>query len=137
MTELKALYDSYYEKATAVRRKASLFDGFWGFGRDPAKDACHEDFYESVAEWVSNFNETDPDRILEVVKFMFAAPLEHCGEDVFGYLFAAHGLLIPLFSKLRREDCAELALWYDKKYPRSQRLPLQQKVWKTLKELSK
>ena len=137
MTELKALYEGYYEKATAVRRKASLFDGFWGFGRDPAKDACHEDFYESVAEWVSNFHETDPDRILEVVKFMLAAPLEHCGEDVFGYLFAAHGLLIPLLPKLRREDCTELAQWYDKKFPRSQRLPLQQKVWKTLKELGK
>ena len=137
MTELKELYEAYFEKSAEVRRKAPPFAGFWGFGNDPAKDACHEAFYESVQEWVSNFHDANPDHVLEVVKFIYAAPLEHRGEDVYGYLYAAHGLTMSLIPRLRPEDCAELAQWYNGKYPRHQRLPMQQQVWKALKEQGK
>ena len=137
MTELKELYERYYEKAAEVRRRAPPFAGFWGFGNDPANDACHSDFYEAVEKWMADYSEEDPDRILEVVKFVFEAPLAHRGQDVFGYLFAAHGLVLPLIPKLRSADCAELAQWYNERYPRRQRLPLQQKVWKTLKDMGK
>ena len=137
MTELKEIYQHYYEKAETVRAKASIFDGFWGFGKDPAKDACHEVFYERAQEWVEKFDDTDPDRVLEVVKFILNAPLEQHAKGVHDYLFAAHGLILPLIPRLRSADCGELARWYDANFPKRQRLPLQQKVWKTLKDMGK
>ena len=137
MTQLKEIYQNYFEKAEEVRKKASLFDGFMGFGKDPAKDICHDQFYESVQKWVEDYVETDPDRVLEVVKFIYEAPLTEKTKGVYEYLFAAHGLTLPLIPRLRAEDCAALAGWYNDHYPKHHRLPLQQKVWKTLKQRGK
>ena len=60
LTKLNTLYTDYAEKVKEVRKKARVFDGFLGMGKDPRNDACHEAYYEAVGAWVAEFLETEP-----------------------------------------------------------------------------
>ena len=136
MTGLIEIYSAYYEKAAEVRKKALPFAGLWGFGDDPRKHPCHDAFYEAAEAWVKEFlaAEPDPDRTLAVVKHILGEALAHeNNKDVYWYLYAAHGLTMELIPRLRTEDCGELFRWYDASYPRRVRFPVQQQVWKLLK----
>lgn len=137
MNELKEIYTRYYEKAAKVRKKAPPLAGIWGMGNDPRNDACHEDFYEAVEAWVSRFDTSDPAAVLEAVQWILSAALDHRDEDVYWYLYAAHGLTMPLIPRLAPADCNSLFDWYDASYPKRVRLPVQQQVWKALKKGAK
>lgn len=137
MKELVEIYDAYYQKAADVRRKASPLAGIWGMGDDPRKDHCHEAFYEAVQNWVEKFADPDPGAVLEAVKWILSAALDHQGQDVYWYLYAAHGLTLPLIPRLHPADCKALFQWYDASYPKRDRLPVQQQVWKLLKKCGK
>lgn len=136
MTELMQIYNTYYEKAADVRSKASPLAGIWGMGDDPRKDHCHDAFYEAVQDWVGRFalSAPAPDAVLEAVKWILAAALAHKNEDVYWYLYAAHGLTLPLIPRLDPGDCKALFQWYDASYPKRDRLPVQRQVWKALKK---
>lgn len=137
MTELREIYAAYYKKAAEVRSKASPLAGIWGMGDDPRKDHCHDAFYEAVQDWVERFADPDPAAVSEAVRFILGAALAHKNEDVYWYLYAAHGLILPLIPRLRPADCEALFGWYDASYPKRDRLPVQQQVWKALKKGAK
>ena len=133
MKQLTDIYEAYIEKAKAVRKKASPFAGIFGMGDDPRKHACHEEFYEQVEQWSQNFDTSDPDVTLQAVKYIFETSNAHEGNrDVYWFLFAAHALTLPLIPALRPADRQELAVWYDKTYPRRVRFPVQKQVLKCL-----
>lgn len=136
MEQLMGIYTRYYEKAARARSKAPALAGIWGMGNDPRNDLCHEDFYEAVQEWVAGFS-ADGAAALTAVRWILSAPLDHKNEDVYWYLYAAHGLVLPLIDRLAPADCRALFSWYDASYPRRDRLPVQQQVWKALKKRSK
>lgn len=140
MTGLIEIYEAYYKKSAEVRKKAVPLAGLWGFGDDPRKHPCHEAFYEAVEAWVKEFSETNPDPsdVLEVVRYILGAALEHQNnKDVYWYLYAAHGLTMDLIPRLTPGDCQALFKWYDASYPKRLRFPVQEQVWKLLKKGSK
>lgn len=137
MDRLKTIYDTYIEKAVAVRRKASPMAGIFGLGDDPRKHPCHEDFYEAVAQWVQEFEAARPDPAvsLAAVRYILEAPLAHeDNKDVYWFMYAAHGLTLNLIPRLTGEDCRVLFDWYDASFPKRNRFPVQQQVWKLLKK---
>lgn len=136
MDQLKEIYSHYYDEALKVRAKAPILAGIWGMGKDPRNDRCHDEFYEAVEKWVGNFD-GDAAAALEAVKWILGAALVNKNRDTYWHLFAAHGLTLPLIEKLDTADCKELFSWYDASYPKRERLPLQQQVWKALKKAAK
>ena len=137
MEKLQAIYAEYFKKAADARSKASPFAGVWGMGDDPRKHHCHDAFYEAVEAWVKEFAPADAEAALEAVKYILEAALSRRDEDVYWYLYAAQGLVMPLIPRLRSEDCKALAQWYDKAYPRRDRMPVQQNLFKALKKAGK
>ena len=137
MTELMDMYARYFENAAKVRAKASPLAGIWGMGNDPRNDRCHDDFYDAVANWVEAF---DGDRAAakDAVKWILGAAWEYRQDrDVYWYLFAAQKLTLKLIPRLNPADARELFGWYDQCYPKKERLPAQQQVFKALKKAGK
>ena len=137
MTQLTEIYEKYLQKAAQVRSKASPFAGIFGLGDDPRKHPCHEMFYETLQDWVKEFQESQPDGAenLKVVRYILEAPLSHeDNKDVYWFLYAAHGLTLELIPRLAAADCKALFQWYDKSFPKRNRFPVQQQVWKLLKD---
>ena len=134
MTQLTKIYQDYLAKAEKVRKKASPLAGIFGLGDDPRKHPCHEEFYEAVEEWVSGYTPSDPEEVLEVVKYILQAPAAHeNNRDVYWFLYAAQALTMPLIPKLNPADRQALAAWYDQTYPKRVRFPAQNQVLKCLK----
>lgn len=136
MTELLEIYEQYYRTCADARSKASPFAGVWGMGEDPKLAQCHDAFYEGVQAWVQRFEATGPDEnaVSRAVRHILGAALDHCGEDVYWYLYAAHGLTLSLIPRLSKEEREAIWKWYDASYPKRDRLPVQQQVWKLLKK---
>ena len=140
MTQLIEIYEKYLQKAVQVRSKASPFAGIFGLGDDPRKHPCHEMFYEHVQDWVREFEASQPDGVatLEAVRYILEAPLAHeDNQDVYWFLYAAHGLTLELIPRLSNADCRALFEWYDSRFPKRNRFPVQQQVWKLLKDKSR
>ena len=136
---LKDIYSGYEAEAAAVRAKASVFDGLFGMGDDPRKDPCHMRFYETVEQWVRGFQEEGPEEpaSYEAVSWILSAPVDHEGEAVYWFLYAAQGLCRELIPGLSPEHCAQLREFYDAHYPRQDRMPVQKEVYRLLKKGSK
>ena len=133
MKQLVEIYEGYLEKAAQVRAKASPFAGIFGMGDDPRKHPCHENFYETVEQWSQNFDAGDPDETLAAVRYILEAAKEHEKQkDVYWFLYAAHGLTMPLIPALRPADREELAAWYNQTYPKRVRFPVQNQVYRCL-----
>lgn len=133
---LKALYDQYEAAVVQVRKKASPTDGLFGMGKDPRDHGCHDAFYETAEEWVKEFAASDPapERVRDVTAFILRAANRNRDKQTYWYLFAAQLHACHLIPLLRKEDCIALRDEYRETYPRQDRMPAQQQVFKMLQE---
>jgi hypothetical protein len=138
LDELKELYAKYAEKAEQVRKKASPIAGMFGFGDDPRRHSCHDDFYEAVEHWVADFMDSAPetDEIVAVTRWILEEPNNHQGKECYWYMYAAHGLTSPVIPKLPQDVCSQLRAWYGSTYSVRERMPVQQQVYKLLQKHS-
>ena len=139
MQDLKNRYELYLREAEKARQRAGLCDGLFGMGNDPRKASCHQDFYEYVGQWVDAFlkMKLDPESCAEAVEWILKiADAHRAQKDVFGYLYAAQGHALPLIARMDRNIAGELLSWYDRSYPKRDRMPVQDRVYKALKKAS-
>ncbi len=131
---LKVLYTDYGEKVRQVRAKASPLDGMFGFGNDPRNHSCHEDFYEAAEAIVNAFAQSGPTpaEAYQVVSFMLREASLHREEESYWYLYAVQGHTRCLIPLLTREDCCKLRDFFDRTYPKRDRLPVQKDVYRLL-----
>ena len=134
--QLKERYQQYDEEANLVRRKGSPADGLFGFGNDPKNHPCHETFYEDVGKWTHAFLETKPDAgaALEAARFLITAPRKCATKESYWMMYAAQGWCRELVCLLDADGCAELRDVFDELYPRRDRMPVQQELYKALKK---
>ena len=143
LKEIQERYAQYVESCRELRASAGAFDGFLGLGHDPKKDSSHRIFYQDV-ERMTELLAAAPagpekaEELKEVTEFLLKAERRWAGETLAVWMCAAaqgHALkLIPLLSA---QDAGELFAWYDENYPRRQRLPVQDQVYKALRKQSK
>lgn len=133
---LKDRYRQYDEEATLVRKKSSPADGLFGFGNDPKNNPCHELFYEDIGKWTKAFLETRPDAkdSFEAARFIIGAPVECASRESYWMMYAAQGWCRELVGCLDAEGCGVLRQVFDEMYPRRDRLPVQQELYKALKK---
>ena len=139
MENLRKLYLDYIEEAYNVRKKASVFAGLFGLGDDPKKNPCHETFYQNVSQWMEAFLSTEPtaEQAEAVASFILEEPKKHEGAEGFWFLYVCIGLIRDLIPFMDQEQCAWLAKRMNELYPRRDRMPLQQEVFKMLQKAGK
>ena len=140
MKDLICRYEQYLGEAEKARQKAGICDGLFGMGNDPRKAPCHEAFYDFVGKWVKEFLCMAPtaDDCAVAAEWLLKIADVHRGQnDIFGYLYAAQGHVLPLITRLDRERARALLDWYEKAYPRRDRMPVQDEVFRALKKASR
>lgn len=136
LEQLKERYRQYDEEATLVRKKASPADGLFGFGNDPKNHPCHELFYEDIGKWTEAFLQTGPDArdALAAARFLIEAPKTCGSRESYWMMYAAQGWCRELVNRLDTDGCAELKALFDELYPKRDRMPVQQELYKALKK---
>ena len=136
LEQLKERYRQYDEEATLVRKKASPADGLFGFGNDPKNHPCHELFYEDIGKWTEAFLQTGPDArdALAAARFLIEAPKTCGSRESYWMMYAAQGWCRELVNRLDADGCAELKALFDELYPKRDRMPVQQELYKALKK---
>ena len=136
LQQLKERYQQYDEEATAVRRNSSPADGLFGFGNDPKNHPCHELFYDDVGKWTKAFLSQKPDlqQSLETARFLITAPKTCGGKESYWMMYAAQGWCRELVCLLDGHGCAQLRALYDELYPKRDRMPVHQELYKALKK---
>ena len=138
LERLYQLYNAYEEKAKEVRRKASRYAGAFGLGDDPRKHECHEDFFDDVGRWVQDFLNENPSagEITQAACWILKAADAHRDTDVYWLMYAAQSHAGSLIPHMSREESLQLLQWYDGAYPKGERLPAQQEVYRILRKQS-
>lgn len=139
LQQLKDRYAQYLEEVARVYAGAKPMDGLFGWGDDPRKDPCHMRFYEDIEAGVLAFAAAGPsqEEVFQVVLFLLVQPAEHKEEPSFWFLYAAHGLTRGLIPRLTADQCTGLRDFYDANFPKRDRMPVQQEVYKLLKKGAK
>ncbi len=134
LQQLKDRYARYVQEAQTVRDEAPLLAGFLGFGADPKRDPCHMAFYRDAEKWMKDFLASSPSEgeAYAAVKFILSAPVGMREHDSYWFLFAAHGLCRELAPQLNQLHCQELVEFYDREFPRRDRMDAQTAVYKAL-----
>lgn len=139
MEQLKALYEDYAQKALEVRKKARLFDGVMGFGDDPRKHPCHEAFYHAVKEWVEAFaaSTPSPEEANDAISFLIEAPAHNREGECYWFMYANMVFMEPLIPYLNGIYAKSLAKRMNFLFPRYDRMPAHQAVFKKLQKAAK
>ena len=136
LQQLQERYRQYDEEANLVRKKAAPADGLFGFGNDPKNHPCHELFYEDIGKWTKAFLASDPDleQSCAAARFLITAPVECSSKESYWMMYAAQGWCRELVCRLDAGDCGKLRDVFDRLYPRRDRMPVQQELYKALKK---
>lgn len=135
MQQLEERYQRYRDEADLVRKISSPADGLFGFGNDPKNHPCHEQFYDDVGAWMQTFLETRPGaaEAYAAARFILGAPVECAGKESYWMMYAAQGWCRKLVDCLDAPGCAALRDYFDDQYPKRDRMPVQQELYKALK----
>ena len=139
LTQLNAIYSDYAEKTREVRSKAHIFDGILGLGKDPRNHPCHEEYFDAVGAWVTEFLATEPeqDQLMQAAVFLLEEPLVYAGQECYWFMYAAHGHIKPMIPYLSKENCKELGQRLEKCYKKLDRMPLQKELLKLFAKAAK
>ena len=139
MEQLKTLYQNYHNQVIEIRNKAHFFDGIMGFGDDPKRHPCHQAFYDAVKAWVDGFAATAPtaEKAKEVASFLLEAPAHNREAESYWFMYANMVFIEPLIPYLNKEDARALAKRMHFLFPRYDRMPAHQAVYKKLQQAGK
>ena len=139
LTQLQTIYTDYNDAVRAVRKKARVFDGILGLGKDPRNDPCHQTFYDAVGAWVEDFLATAPeqDACMQAALCILETPVAYTGKESYWFMFAAHGHIKPIIPFLSKEDCKLLSDRLLQLYKKRDHMPLQKELLKMLAKAAK
>ena len=140
MKQLIGLYEAYIEQVRAAEKRLKPADGLFGMGERLANAPCHDAFWEALRAFLEGTDvKSDPGQAYQALDFIYRAPFAYpdVHPSVYWMLLAVQGLTQPVIACLRPEDAQALYLWYQKAYPRRERLPVQNQVLAALKRQGK
>jgi len=136
LAAIEGLYDAYLAQVSQLYRGLRPLQGFFGFQDGPQRNPCHRQFAERMEAALADASSASPAEILEVLRYMYRAPLEQReSRSAWWMLLAVQKLTIPLLPRLSPADTAELYAWYRKNYPSAMQLPPQKEILRQLKAL--
>ncbi|OUN20332.1 hypothetical protein [Pseudoflavonifractor sp. An85] len=133
MEELQRLYEDYLDLVAQLQRDRKPFEGAFGLGGGPAAHPCHQQFAKDVEQAMARVPE---EQRLQAIEYIFQQALDHKGDPLVYWMFmAVHGATLPYLKGLTSQQARDLQWWYEKAYPRSERMPCQKRVLSTLKKM--
>lgn len=140
MKQLTLLYEAYFEQVRAAEKRLKPADGLFGMGERLANAPCHDAFWKALRAFLEGMDVKEaPGQVGQALDFIYRAPFAYpdVHPSVYWMLLAVQGLTQPLITCLRPEDAQALYRWYQKAYPRRERLPVQNQVLEALKRQGK
>lgn len=140
MKQLIELYEAYFEQVRAAEKRLKPADGLFGMGEKLSNAPCHDAFWKALQAFLEGMDvKEDPGQAGQALDFIYRAPFSYpdVHQSVYWMLLAVQGLTQPVIAYLRPEDAQALYLWYQKAYPRRERLPVQNQVLEALKRQGK
>ena len=134
LEQLEELFVTYDQQAKTAREKSSYFATVLGIGNDYRSHPCHDQFYEAVGQCLAQFLEQEPDAqaVAPVLQWLLQIASQHKDEPTYWYLYAMHGYAGGLIERAEPTLCAQLHAWYNQAYPRIERMPVQNTIYKAL-----
>lgn len=134
MDTLRALFEDYIAYAAKLREETASIKSVLGMRDREIYDAGHKNFDEAVEKWVGAFAKTEPTQqvLQEALDVILLGAAGNEEKAAYWYLCAVqrHALvLIPLLDEASR---AEMLARFEARYPKGQRLPLQNDIVKLL-----
>ena len=139
MEQLKEIYAKYLAAAEKAEKNKTSWNGAFGIGTSTKDHPCHDDFYEAMENWSRDFMEKNPswEEAEAAVTYIFEMSEAHRNQLTYWYMYAAHGFTRPIIPMVSAQFAGEMRVWYNDRYPRQERMPVQREVFKLLKKQEK
>ena len=137
MKQLTQLYEAYFEQVKAAEKRLKPADGLFGMGEKLSNAPCHDAFFEALQAFLEGMDvKADPGQAHQVLDYIYRAPFTYpdVHRSVYWMLIAVQSLTRQAIACLRPEDARALHAWYEKAYPRWERLPAQKQVLAALRQ---
>ena len=135
--EIHALLDRFEKAVAETDRNRRPGDGLLGVGHKPGDAPCNEAFDRSVAALFETLTpaDTPPEVAAAAIEALFRADEgRHWPNYAQLTLLAAQRYALPLIPHLDPTEANRLRAWYEKKWPRFRRLPLQNTILNALRK---
>ena len=135
-TQLDAVLREYFEALGREEAGRGFGDGLLGFGKKLSDAPCHAAFDGQTEALLRQAGEAELSsrEIYALISKLFQADGAYAWPPcAVVQLLAAQRHASRLIPSLEAGDAAALADWYEKRYPRFQRLPAQTELLKALK----
>ena len=134
LRQLIAYYDEYEKELEELHRKAPPTAGLLGMGGHPRDDRCNEIFYYNVEKWVGAFLKGNPVQadVDQVAEWILTLAKIHREDHTYWFCYALHAHAKGLIPLMSREKVRQMQEWYNEAYPKVDRLPVQNEVYKLL-----
>lgn len=139
-TQLTELYEAYFQQVKAAQSRLTPADGLLGMGERLSNAPCHEAFLDALRAWLDALPaQADAAQVCQALGFIYRAPFTYpdVHPSVYWMLIAVQGLTFTAIELLQPGDAKALHAWYEKAYPRWDRLPAQKQILSMLKSRSK
>lgn len=139
LEQLQELYALYEPQAKDAKKKSSYFASVLGTGNDHRNHPCHDQFYQGVGTVIQEFLARTPSQqeVAPVLQWLLMTAAEHKEQPTYWYLYAIHGFAAELIELAEPAVCAQLHEKYNKAYPRIERMPVQNNIYKALGKRAK
>ena len=136
LEEFQEIMTEYDAAVDEVQKNRRGFDGFMGLGHHPGNAACHEIMDKKVAELCGRAAAEGTSAEAAVLTEAVLKKENSWEGPEFARLMlkAIQRHALPVIPRLGPEDRKNLEEWYNRIYPRRQRLPAQEDVLKALKK---
>ena len=137
---LRALYEAYLDKTVALERDSKPGAGWFGLKGGVADDPCHDRFAEELHAYFVSLAASGADSaaLREIMEYVIAAPQRSdAPRAAYWMLIAVQGLTQPLLPLLSAADAQALGEQLNGLFPRSKRLPVQDKLLRELRKQAK
>lgn len=138
MEQLHLLFENYIAFANSQPRESLLSKLVQDRREDPAAHPAHMAFFQDVAQWTASFIASHPSpetlsAALDVL--LFTAP-RHKDTPAYWYLVAVQRHALKLIPLLTEEVQRSIGARFDRQYPSSSRVPVQQEIHAALLPLN-
>ena len=140
LVRLRKLYEAYLDKTITLERDRKPGAGWFGLKGGVADDPCHDRFAEELHAYFVSLAASGADSaaLREIMEYVIAAPQRSdAPRAAYWMLIAVQGLTQPLLPLLSAADAQALGEQLNGLFPRSKRLPVQDKLLRELRKQAK
>ena len=132
----REIMSEYREALDSDRKRRKPLSGIFGIGAGPGDDPCHDTLDRKTVQLTEEMaaETTTPEEATELVRAVLMAESSGVWPEYAKLaLIAIQRHTLPLIRQTDPAGRAELAAWYEKRYPKRMRLPVQKKILEELK----